>query len=399
LLTSGQPTLNPRLVKEADALYEAGYLVTVVFQYWTAWATEADQTLLEAKKWDYRRVGGSPVHEKAAFLFSRFRHKSGRFLSRYLGFKFGLAETAIGRCTALLVSAALELPAHLYIAHNLAALPAAVIASKKLKAKCGFDAEDFHRHEVSNDVNSYDVNLKTFIENKYIPQVDYLTVSSPQTAQAYREIFPGKDPVTILNVFDKHDKIHVSKRIADSPLKLFWFSQTVGPNRGLNDVIEALRIINNPRIELHLLGHCTALFKDDLNSNQTVNINYHDPVPAKFLVELASCFDVGLALEPGFSYNNDYALSNKLFTYLQAGLAVIASATTAQRYFVEHYQVGEIYEKGNVMALSQIINSFYHDRNKLQVAQMRSLQVAHNELNWAIERKKFLSLIRNTLDA
>lgn len=58
LVTSGQPSLNPRLVKEADALVEAGYEVTVIYQYWNEWGTDLDKVLLPQKKWKTIRVGG-----------------------------------------------------------------------------------------------------------------------------------------------------------------------------------------------------------------------------------------------------------------------------------------------------------------------------------------------------
>jgi glycosyltransferase involved in cell wall biosynthesis len=46
-----------------------------------------------------------------------------------------------------------------------------------------------------------------------------------------------------------------------SPLKLFWFSQSIGFERGLEDVIEAIGLLKNQKIELHLLGSFTAALK------------------------------------------------------------------------------------------------------------------------------------------
>src|ERR1017187_2996597 len=58
LLTPGQPSTNPRLVKEADALATAGFDVTVVYAHWESWATKADAALLATRKWSHIRVGG-----------------------------------------------------------------------------------------------------------------------------------------------------------------------------------------------------------------------------------------------------------------------------------------------------------------------------------------------------
>ncbi|RYY08097.1 MAG: hypothetical protein EOP43_01165, partial [Sphingobacteriaceae bacterium] len=126
LITSGQPSLNPRLVKEADTLVSAGFDVTVIYQYWNSWGTKLDEQLLPAKKWKAIRVGGSPQYKKLIYWRSRLQHKVAKVLVKRFGFKFYLAEKAIGRCTFLLLKKALQHPADLYIAHNLAALPVAV---------------------------------------------------------------------------------------------------------------------------------------------------------------------------------------------------------------------------------------------------------------------------------
>ena len=57
IITTGQPSLNPRMVKEADALSAAGHEVEVLYQYWNEWASEMDASLLKTKKWKATRIG------------------------------------------------------------------------------------------------------------------------------------------------------------------------------------------------------------------------------------------------------------------------------------------------------------------------------------------------------
>lgn len=132
LITSGQPSLNPRLVKEADTLFDAGYDVTVIYQYRNDWGTKLDDNLLSQKKWRAIRAGGSPGTDVFIYWLSRTLYKTGQILIKGFGLKHGLAEIAIGRCAALLTSEASKFQADLYLAHNLAALPAAVRAAKKM---------------------------------------------------------------------------------------------------------------------------------------------------------------------------------------------------------------------------------------------------------------------------
>ncbi len=407
LITSGQPALNPRLVKEADALTKAGYKVIVVYQYWNDWGTELDKQLLPTKKWKAICIGGSPKQNKLIYWLSRFQHKTDKLLVKWFGFKYCLAENALGRCTFLLLKEALQIPADLYIAHNLAALPVAIWAAKKQKVKCGFDAEDFHRNEVSNDPQNPDVKLKTFIEQKYIPQTNYLTTSSLPITQLYQKSFPSKKITAVLNAFPVVKEVSPPVVKTNGPLKLFWFSQTIGLNRGLQDILSALKTLEKENIELHLLGFLadkTSIGFEKiitgLQFEKKPEIFFHKQINPDQLPIFAAQFDVGLALEPGFSINNNAALSNKIFTYLQAGLAIITSDTTAQKQFItENPTLGFCYEKGNGQQLATILKRFLEELDLLKRTKLAAYQAARNNLNWETESLKFLKVVEETLDS
>lgn len=405
LITSGQPALNPRLVKEADALAKADYQVTVIYQYLNNWGTETDLQILSAKPWKAIRVGGSPQKNKFLYWLTRLQHKAAQVLVKQFGFKFKLAEKAAGRCTFLLLKEALRQQADLYIAHNLAALPVAVLAAKINKVKCGFDAEDFHRNETSDDLNNDDVKLKTFLEQKYITQTNYLTTSSLPITKLYQKVFPAKKIVTLLNVFPIVKEVQLPITKTAQTLKLFWFSQTIGLNRGLQDALSALKILENDAIELHLLGF--LIDKTSIEFNKLIanlqfekkpEIFFHKQINPDQLPIFATQFDVGLALEPGFSINNNAALSNKIFTYLQSGLAIAASDTTAQKQFIEENpDLGFCYEKGNVQQLAAILKRFLVEPDLLQKMKLAAFQAARIRLNWETESVKFLKVVKETL--
>ena len=321
------------MVKEADLLAEAGYEVIVIYEYWTDWATEVEKTLLPQKRWKAIRVGGSPKSQIILYWYTRIKFKLIRLLYKY--FKL-FPEAAIARSANLLLSHAKKNAADLYIAHNLGALQIAVKASKFHQTKCGFDAEDFHRNENANDQNHSAVKLNTAIENRYIPMVDYLTASSPLTAAAYAKIFDRVCPV-ILNVLPKTKEKQFFRN--NSILKVFWFSQTIGGNRGIETIIDALNISDN-KFELHLLGKVDFLYIDMLRNRLNKNksqLHFHAPIAPDQIPHFASQFDIGIASEIGFSINNNYALSNKIFTYIQTGLATIASDTPAQKDLINRY--------------------------------------------------------------
>ena len=401
LITSGQPSTNPRLVKEADALASRAYQVTVVYQYWDEWAEKADQILFENKKWEAICVGGNLNKKKWLYLLTRLSHKIFRLLQVYFGNRFYLAEMAGCRNTYLLYLAALNQKADLYIGHNLGALAPAVWAAKKKNKYCGFDAEDFHRNERSSNPNEVDVKFKTYLEDKYFPFLSYLTTASPLINKEYEKLFPECKPVNIDNVFKKYLLNPSQDYNIIKPLKLFWFSQKIGPDRGIEDVFKALKIIEDEEIEFHILGKPRPniikefdICIESLKFNKPPNIVYHSPMDGASLMNFAAIFDIGLCLEPGFSRNNEIALSNKLFTYINVGLALICTETDAQHKFVkENPEVGRTYPFGDVLALAKIIKHFKNNPSELNKTKTAAFNLAQQKYNWELESQKLFQII------
>jgi glycosyltransferase involved in cell wall biosynthesis len=243
--------------------------------------------------------------------------------------------------------------------------------------------------------------LRTYLENKYFPKLDYLTASSPQIATAYRQLFPDKNPVALLNVFPSVSNILAPAYNPDGPVKLFWFSQTIGIGRGLEEIIEALQLLKDHPFEFHLLGYLPAetktSFIDPLIGDNYSNIHFHDPIPSDQIAAFASQFDIGLALERHEPYNRDICLTNKIFTCIQAGLAIVASDTKAQSELLsEHTGIGKIYQKGNPQALAGVLLYYHQNRDQLFETRKAALKIAKEQFNWEKESKKFLALVKQT---
>lgn len=390
-------------MKEADTLSEYGYAVTVLYAYWNAWGTELDKELLSTKKWNAIRVGGDPVHQPVTYFISRLIYKAARLFTQKTGSML-FADIAIARSSFFLIREAKNHDADLYTGHNLGALPAIVKAAKKHNKLCAFDAEDFHRNEVTDDTYSMHVKLTTCIEDRYIPHLQYLTASSPLIREKYQQLYPQIKTGTILNTFSKNQGVKIPQAGTDGAVRLFWFSQTIGNNRGLEDVIGAMMILKGLPLELHLLGHLPNVPQTDRLMDLIAiagiyeRVFFYDPLPPDELADFASRFDIGLALEPGFCINNNLALSNKIFTYLQAGLSVIASDTPAQSLLLSEYpQIGALYKKGDHNELAQVLKRWLTDRQLLIASKNEAYQVGQTTLNWENEGSELLNLVKNTL--
>lgn len=200
LLTTGQPSTNPRLVKEADALTEAGYEVVVIYCFWAAWAEEeTDKALLASRSWKAIQVGGSPHKNRWLWYYTRLRKKLAK-----------RPEKAICRAFDELRAKAIQTPGDLYIAHNLGACPPPLWPPKKQANPSGSTPKIFHREE--EDPELPQSRLKSLIEKQYIPKAAYTSAASPLIAEAYRLLFPEKNWQPILNVFSTSPAVQFQER-------------------------------------------------------------------------------------------------------------------------------------------------------------------------------------------
>jgi glycosyltransferase involved in cell wall biosynthesis len=402
LITPGQPSTNPRLVKEADALHDAGHEVHVLCSHYASWADEADKALLASRPWSCTYIGGAPRRASPTYYWTRARHALARRAFSVWPASSFLQRRVLDRIAPELERAALRTPADLYIAHYTGALPAAALAARRYGARLGFDAEDleFGGCHPEQCPSHQDLVLERS-QSRYLPKCDYVTASSSGIAEAYALSYRLLLPTTILNVFPvAHRPPKFRPTNADGPLALYWFSQTVGLDRGLPDAVRALGLLRGRRIELHIRGHLREAARQELMvlaascGVQSQQFVFHPPGPPDEMVRLSAEYDVGLALEPGVTRNNDMAISNKLGTYLLAGNAVAATATSGQRSVVAKIGgAGYCYPWGDAQVLARGLLAWYENRKELDRARRQAWDWGTREFNWDLEKQRLLGVV------
>ena len=80
IITTKQPSGNPRMRKSADALAEDGHVVHVLYAYNADWAAAADQSILQSAKWTYELIGGDPHTERLHYQWTRLWRKAFEML-------------------------------------------------------------------------------------------------------------------------------------------------------------------------------------------------------------------------------------------------------------------------------------------------------------------------------
>jgi glycosyltransferase involved in cell wall biosynthesis len=402
-VSSAQPYANPRLVKEAKSLLQAGYFVSVIWCPISPWADDFDHQLFdEFQEINWVNAGYHSEYQPLGYWFARIRQKIWQIIYKLIGNHFDAAIKSFALYSQELTSIALQQKADLFIGHNLGALPSIVKAAKKHKATSIFDFEDFHRGEAAQ--GTLQTKMVKEIENHYIPLVSSITSASVAITSEYQYIFSDKQITTINNCFPVSYAAECTQELPDRPLKLFWFSQHVGKQRGLQTVIKAMSNFAPDEITLTLLGKSTDEVKeyfyelmDKVGLNKSLLV-FLDPVQESEIAQIAAKHHVGLSAEYVHIANRDLCLTNKLFMYLLAGNAIVATDTSAQKSFLEDNQViGSIYVQEDAIDLSHILNNYIDDPELLDNHRKNALELGKTKYNWDIEKKKFLQIVEKVL--
>lgn len=407
VVTTGQPSSNPRLVKEADALAERGHDVQVIGAHWAEWASSFDAGLIGTRRWGYRQIDWRRQTAPEVFWRSRLRHWAARRAMAFAPLQPAVAVAASNRIAPELRREATSVPADLYIAHNLGALPAAHAAAKKYRARVGFDAEDFHSGQLSAPEHARAASTARHLERRLIPGCDFVTAASPGIAEAYRDLCGIPLPVCVLNVFPLRDRPRGFRpSAATGPVRMYWFSQTIGPDRGLEQVVRAMGLLGTTSVELHLRGTWQDGYEGAIRALAAKVgvpsdlITSHAPDAPDRMVAAAAAYDVGLAVEPPVSVNNDILLSNKVFTYLLAGNALIATRTRAHvRLAPQLGAAAALCQPGDAADLAASLDRWIRNRNALEDARRHAWSLGETRFNWEQEKSAFLAVAESPADA
>jgi glycosyltransferase involved in cell wall biosynthesis len=398
ILTPGPLGSDPRVVKEADALTEADHQVTVISTRMLASVDRLDQAVLANAAWRVRRLDF-----RARGIGWRVRRavqtaQQGAFsLSGFTG----LAVRGLSPVTAPLRAAATKVAADLYIAHYPAALSAAAYAARVNDAQYAYDAEDFHLGDWPDGVHhELKRNMVRTVESHYLPNCTYVTAASPGIADAYAEAYGLARPTVLLNVFPRAlaPVAPVPAGTAVPGPSVYWFSQTIGPDRGLETAVAALGHART-RPHLYLRGTLAPGFLEKLRSiaiegQATDRLHVLPSESPLEMVRLASNYDLGLSSETGHTMNRKIALNNKLFTYFLAGIPVLLSDVPAHRSLaIEAGDAARTYSTGNSTSLASAMDELLSDPRALANARIAAFRLGEQRFNWDTEKAVLLGLV------
>ena len=396
VVTAGHLATCPRMLKAADALYETGYDVRVVSAKHTPWAGEADRELRQRRAWRWTLVDYDRESAPGTYLRTGIRRRAAQRSVEAIGplrAPLPLAARAFSRVHAELRRAILAEPADFIYGGTTGALAAIAEAAGRARVPYALDLEDFHSAEqVDTGPGQVANRLAERIERVVLPGAAFLTTSSASIARAYEQKY-AVCPITIHNTFPLPPRPPASVPHDGAGLRLCWFSQTIGPHRGLEDAVRAMGIARLAG-ELHLRGREGGCYLTELRELASdvaprLAVLHHQPSSPDAMIEVCHGYDVGLALERPEPLNRALCQTNKAFTYLLAGLAIAFSDTPGQRPLAADLGAAALlYKPGDVSTLAAGLKRWADDTQSLTAAKVAAWEAARRRWHWEHQEER-----------
>jgi len=396
ILTGNHLCHNPRVLKEATSLVQAGYAVEVLGAWFDPGLKRKDQELLDRASFTFTPVVDL-TRDSFARTVGRAKSKLGRLAHKLFGIE---SEWQLGPGIAALKKAAYEIGADFFIAHSESGMVVAAELLKRGKA-VGIDMEDWFSEDLLPEARKQrPLKLLRRLETELLRSGAYKTCTSHAMAEALAHEYGCKPPVVIYNAFPWSDRKTVDRLIRDRKNRqlpsIHWYSQTLGPGRGLEDLIAALPFLQR-EAEIHLRGSPTSDFSELLATvpeSWRNRVFVNDLVSNEELLSRIAEHDIGFAGEQKFCRSRDLTVTNKILHYLLAGLAVVASDTPGQQEVAIQAQGAvDLYRAGDPQDLATKLNVLLSPAAKVVQAKAAALAAAKETFCWEKQAAKLLRAV------
>jgi glycosyltransferase involved in cell wall biosynthesis len=394
---------DPRVRKQGDLLHAAGFTVTGVGLAGGS---------APAPAWPVLATVFTPASSLPARLAKLARQpvQYGRYLV-----SMGLRPLALSSprfaewlywqrpAFRTLFEAARNVAADVYVANDWNMLPIAHELVAIHGGRFVYDSHEYAAEELpeSRAWRLLHRDLAIGIERKFIHEAAFVsTVSWGIAILLRRDHRLADEPMVMRNVPRARPP-----GIGPSPLRqegeiTVLFHGGISEHRGLHILVESVRLWRSGR-KLVLRGPVGETYRRRLEAiidthGLRERVTIEPPVPSDRLIEAAANADVGIVCLPDSSAENRFALPNKIFEYVSAGLALLVPDLAELADLTVQYGIGRIFPRLTAEAIAASVNAL--EMTAVNAFKERA-RVAATELVWEREAEPWLKRIEKLVAA
>lgn len=228
----------------------------------------------------------------------------------------------------------------LVVCNDLNTLPLGAALLKK-NGKLLYDAHEYHAEEYAESPFwvHYNKPLVQYLYRRYIAKADTCITVGENIAKRYQDDYQKKFSV-----------IYNSPAYRDLPVREATLSRIklvhtgmYGKNRNIGELFKAMEILPiNYELNLLITNPNDELRQLIDSSPARQRIILHPAVPVADVAKVINQYDIGVHLMASVNFNNDNALPNKYFQYMQARLVTVFGPLSEIKEFTNRHETGII---------------------------------------------------------
>ncbi len=280
--------------------------------------------------------------------------------------------------------------AKVYVAEDIYTLPLMVSAAKRNNALVYYDSRELYNYIGGLKNKPLVQRIISAIEKKYIYKVDKIIVTGEmdlnELAGYYN--FPREKFIIIRNLPYpvKVSPINIREKFnIEETKKILIYQGIVSKGRGIEKTISAVKDLGNVVFLIFGDGPLINELREIIKQNSLEEkVILAGSVRNIDLLNYTASADIGVALIENISKSYYYALPNKLFEYIYAGIPVIASPLPQMKKIIDKYEIGLTVNPEISNEIKDAINSLINNEKKYQQIKVNTIE-ASKILNWENE--------------
>ena len=198
------------------------------------------------------------------------------------------------------------------------------------------------------------------IEKWIFPRLKYVITVNDSIANLYKEEY-GNEVAVMRNVpkriTERTWKTKAALKLSTDKKIIILQGAGINVDRGAEEAVAAMQYIENAILLIVGGGDVLPLLKNQVKKlNLTERVIFIPKQSYEELIHYTHIADIGLSLDKNTNINYQYSLPNKLFDYIHAGIAVLASPLVEVKKVVEQYQVGVCVENHQARHIADLLN-------------------------------------------
>jgi glycosyltransferase involved in cell wall biosynthesis len=332
-----------------------------------------------------RKLPGSPEISGRPYRIHRMRLLFRRGPLFYACFNFRLLIFLLFRKEDLLVS------------NDLDTLPASFLASRFKTWPLIYDSHEYFTELPELVGRSFIQGIWRWIEKRILPRIDFASTVSLSVALAYQQHYGVKMEIIRNLPFGNRKEARRPDLLDCGPKKIIIYQGALNVGRGLERMITAMQYLDDFKLQIFGDGDINEQLKKLSKQLRLEDrVYFMGRYPFEELKGYTRQASLGISLEEDIGLNYRYALPNKLFDYIQAGIPVLVSDLPEMKNVVEEYDIGRVVKDPDPELLANQVKEMMNS-DELRMRWKKNLRKAADELCWEKEEEKLLDLYRKAL--